>query len=86
MLSIIFNKSINLGIFPNNLKIGKVCPIYKGKGSKSDPDNYIKLESLQCRLHSPQVHGLQDQVRIQCARQNTSSALNADVVFSHDFD
>ena len=38
-LSLIFNKSIQLGIYPNNLKIARICPIYKGKGSKSNPDN-----------------------------------------------
>ena len=58
MLSIIFNKSISLGIFPDNLKIGKVCPIYKGKGSKSDPDNYrpITMLSVIARLFEKLIH------------------------------
>ena len=58
MLSIIFNKSISLGIFPNNLKIGKVCPIYKGEGSKSDPDNYrpITVFSVVVRLFEKLIH------------------------------
>ena len=58
MLSIIFNKSISLGIFPNNLKIGNVCPIYKGKGSKSDPDNYrpITVLSVIARLFEKLIH------------------------------
>ena len=41
MLFIIFKKSISQGVFPKNLKISKVCSIYKGKGSKSDPDKLI---------------------------------------------
>ena len=58
MLSIIFNKSISRGVFPKNLKIGKVCPIYKGKGSKSDPDNYrpITVLSVIARLFEKLVH------------------------------
>ena len=58
MLSIIFNKSISQGVFPKNLKIGKVCPIYKGKGSKSDPDNYrpITVLSVIARLFEKLVH------------------------------
>ena len=58
MLSIIFKKSISLGIFPNNLKIGKVCPIYKAKGSKSDPDNYrpITVLSVIARLFEKLIH------------------------------
>ena len=46
MLSIIFNKSISRGVFPKNLKISRVCPIYKEKGSKSDPDNYRPMTVL----------------------------------------
>ena len=52
MLSIIFNKSISRGVFPKNLNIGKVCPIYKRKGSKTDLDNYrpIIVPSVIARL------------------------------------
>ena len=58
MLSIIFNRSISRGVFPKNLKIGKVYPIYKGKGSKSDPDNYrpITVLSVIARLFDKLVH------------------------------
>ena len=58
MLSIIFNKSISLGIFPNNLKIGKVFLIYNGKRSKSHPDNYMPITVLSVitRLFEEVIH------------------------------
>ena len=58
-LGLIFNKSIQLGIYPNNLKIARICPIYKGKGSKSNPDNYrpISVLSVIARTFEKLVHG-----------------------------
>ena len=58
LLATIFNKSAQCGTFPNNLKIGKVCPVYKGKGSKSDPDNYrpISVFSVIARLFKKLIH------------------------------
>ena len=58
MLSIIFNKSISLGIFPDNLKIGKVFLIYKRKRSKSHPDNYMPITVLSVitRLFEKVIH------------------------------
>ena len=38
-LAEIFTKSLKCGIFPANLKLAKISPIFKGKGSRSDPDN-----------------------------------------------
>ena len=57
-LNLIFNKSIQLGIYPNNLKIARICPIYKGKGSKSNPDNYrpISILSVIARTFEKLVH------------------------------
>ena len=42
-LALIFNRSFKEDIFPDNLKVARTCLIYKGKGSKSDPDNYLSL-------------------------------------------
>ena len=57
-LDLIFNKSVQLGIYPNNLKIARICPIYKGKGSKSNPDNYrpISVLSVIARTFEKLVH------------------------------
>ena len=54
----IFNRSFKEGIFPDNLKVARICPIYKGKGSKSDPDNYrsISVLSVVARLFEKLVH------------------------------
>ena len=58
MLATIFNESTQCGTFPNNLKIRKVCPVYKGKGSKSHPDNYrpIPVLSVIARLFERLIH------------------------------
>ena len=57
-LAVIFNRSFKEGIFPDNLKVARICPIYKGKGSKSDPDNYrpISVLSVVARLFEKLVH------------------------------
>ena len=58
MLSIVFNKSISQRVFPKKFKIAKVCPVYKGKGSKCDPDNYrpITVLSVIARLFEKFIH------------------------------
>ena len=40
LLAFIFSKSLELGIFPDNLKIARISAIFKGKGSRSDSDHY----------------------------------------------
>ena len=58
MLATIFNNSTQCSTFPNNLKIGKVCPVFKGNGSKSDPDNYrpISVLSVIARPFEKLIH------------------------------
>ena len=41
----IINISIHTGTFPDNLKLGKILPIFKG-GAKSDPSNYRPISIL----------------------------------------
>ena len=46
VLSSLFNKSMESGVFLDNLKIAAICPIYKGKESKSSPNNYRPISVL----------------------------------------
>ena len=43
----IFNESLNLSIFPENMKIAKVTPIFKS-GKKELPKNYRPISVLPC--------------------------------------
>ena len=45
----LFNLSINQALVPNDWKKAKVTPIYKGKGSRSDPSNYRPI-SVICHI------------------------------------
>ena len=45
-LSEIFSQSLPTGIFPDNLKVARISAIYKGKGSRSNPDNYRPISVL----------------------------------------
>ena len=44
-LEIIFNESLNSGIFPERMKMAEVIPLYKGK-SKFEPGNYRPISLL----------------------------------------
>ena len=57
-LAVFFNKSITEGIFPDNLKISRISAIYKGKGTRSNPDHYrpISVLSVIARLFEKLVH------------------------------
>ena len=46
------------GVFPDNLKIAAICPIYKGEGSKSSPNNYrpISVLPIVARLFEKIIH------------------------------
>lgn len=39
-LSHIFNLSIRTGVFPNQFKLARVCPVYKRSGSENDVNNF----------------------------------------------
>ena len=45
----LFNLSISQALVPNDWKKAKVTPIYKGKGSRSDPSNYRPI-SVICHI------------------------------------
>ena len=49
----IINKSIETGIFPNELKIAKITPIHK-KSDKSDPSNYRPISVLPTLSNIPE--------------------------------
>ena len=57
-LAVLFNKSITEVIFPDNLKISRISAIYKGKGTRSNPDHYraISVLSVIARLFEKLVH------------------------------
>jgi len=46
-ITTIINSSMNTGVFPDALKIAKVCPIFKN-GDKSDFQNYRPISVLPC--------------------------------------
>ena len=58
VLSSLFNKSMESGVFPDNLKTAAICPIYKGEGSKSSPNNYrpISVLPIVARLFEKIIH------------------------------
>ena len=58
ILSVRFDKSTRKGVFPKNLKTGKICPVYKGKGFRSDPENYrpISVLSVTARVFEKLIH------------------------------
>ena len=54
----LFNKSMESGVFPNNLTIAAICPIYKGEGLKCSPNNYrpISVLPIVARLFEKIIH------------------------------
>ena len=54
----VFNKSLSLGVFPENLKIACLCPIYKGEGTRSNLDNYRPISVLPAlaRIFEKLIH------------------------------
>ena len=44
----LFNIVFSSGQIPSTWTTGKIKPIYKKKGNKSDPDNYRPITLLSC--------------------------------------
>ena len=57
-LASIFSESLEIGVFPDNLKLARISAIFKGKGSRSNPDHYrpISVLSVIARLFEKIVH------------------------------
>ena len=51
-LQSIFQKSLVQEKLPSQWKVGKIVPIFKNKGSRSDPKNYrpVSLTSISCKI------------------------------------
>ena len=45
-LAAVFNLSVTSGVFPQELKVASVLPLYKGKGAKSEPGSYRPISLL----------------------------------------
>ena len=45
ILTVLFNKSISLGIFPDSMIVTRVVPLHKG-GAKNDTNNYRPISIL----------------------------------------
>ena len=50
-LASIFSESLEIGDFPNNLKLVRVSAIFKGKSSRSNPDHYRPISVLSVIAH-----------------------------------
>ena len=57
-LAFIFSESLEIGAFPDSLKLARVSAIFKGKGFRSNPDHYrpISVLSVIARLFEKIVH------------------------------
>ena len=43
-LALIFNQSVDSGIFPDESKNARITPLFKKAGSRSDPSNYRRYQ------------------------------------------
>ena len=44
--ALIFNQSIDTGIFPDEWKSARIVPLFKKAGSRSDPSNYRPISII----------------------------------------
>ena len=58
LLASIFSESLEIGVFPDNLKLARISAIFKGKGFRSNPDHCrpISVLSVIARLCEKIVH------------------------------
>ena len=47
-LTLLFNRSLQLGQVPNQWKLANVCAIFKNQGSENDPSNYRPISITSC--------------------------------------
>ena len=64
-LSILYQKSFNTGILPGIWKKAIVIPIYKGKGTQFDVNNYRPI-SLTCVLCKVMESIIRNQIVVHC--------------------
>ena len=69
-LTHIFNLSLCLGVIPEDFKTARVTPVYKGKGDKSDPNNYRPISVVPTLAKI-----LEKQVKIQLINYLSSNRL-----------
>ena len=59
VLTHIYNLSLKTGEVPSDWKLARITPIYKGEGSKNDPNNYRPI-SVTCHLVKPLERHVKD--------------------------
>ena len=59
VLTHIYNLSLKTGEVPSDWKLARITPIYKGEGSKKDPNNYRPI-SVTCHLVKPLERHVKD--------------------------
>ena len=69
----LFNLVFDTGIIPEAWSVGKIIPIYKQKGDKSDPSNYRPITLLSCmgKLFTSVINN-----RLQSFAENTRNLVN----------
>ena len=65
-LAHVFNCSLQSGVFPTVWKQGLVSPVYKNKGSRSNPKNYRPITLLSCISKSLKVSSATNCSRTVC--------------------